>query len=465
MHNLFTNLILNTDSYKASHYLQYPPMVSGLMSYIEARGNGQRKTTFFGLQMFLIEYLSKPITQADIDIAEPIFLAHGEPFNRAGWEYILNKHNGYMPVRIKAVPEGRRVPTGNVLVTVESTDPHVFWVVNYLETALLRAVWYPTTVCSISREIKDLVSQFLRDTSENMTPESLFKLHDFGSRGVSSRESAGIGGISHLVNFMGTDTIEGIIAGKVYYGCDMAGFSIPAAEHSTITSWGKSHEADAYRNMVKQFGGKGKLVAVVSDSYNIFNACERIWGEELRQEVIDSGATVVVRPDSGDPVTVVLKCTEILGDKFGYTTNAKGYKVLNHVRVIQGDGIDNPMIYDILSTLKRNGWSAENVAFGMGGALLQHPNRDTYSFAMKCCAIRKDGVWQDVYKDPATDSRKKSKAGRISLYEDVDGGLHSEKIDTVEAVDQLTEVLIPVFENGKILKLYTFDEVRTNSQA
>jgi nicotinamide phosphoribosyltransferase len=245
----------------------------------------------------------------------------------------------------------------------------------------------------------------------------------------------------------------------------MAGFSIPAAEHSTITSWGKSHEADAYRNMVKQFGGKDKLVAVVSDSYNIFSACETIWGEELRQEVIDSGATVVVRPDSGDPVTVVLKCTEILGDKFGYTTNAKGYKVLKHVRVIQGDGIDNPMIYDILSTLKRNGWSAENVAFGMGGALLQHPNRDTYSFAMKCCAIRKDGVWQDVYKDPATDSRKKSKAGRISLYEDVDGGLHSEKIDTVEAVDQLTEVLVPVFENGKILKLYTFDEVRKNSQA
>jgi nicotinamide phosphoribosyltransferase len=370
-----------------------------------------------------------------------------------------------MPVRIKAVPEGRRVPTGNVLVTVESTDPIVFWVVNYLETALLRAVWYPTTVCSISREIKDLVAQFLRDTSENQDAEIMFKLHDFGSRGVSSRESAGIGGISHLVNFMGTDTIEGIIAGKVYYGCDMAGFSIPAAEHSTITSWGKSHESDAYRNMVKRFGGKGKLVAVVSDSYNIFNACEHIWGEELRQEVIDSGATVVVRPDSGDPVTVVLKCTEILGDKFGYTTNTKGFKVLNHVRVIQGDGINNPMIYDILSTLKRNGWSAENVAFGMGGALLQHPNRDTYSFAMKCCAIRKDGVWQDVYKDPATDSRKKSKAGRISLYEDIDGGLHSEKIDTVEAVDQLTEVLVPVFENGKILKLYTFDEVRKNSQA
>lgn len=462
MNNLLMNPILNTDSYKASHFLQYPPTANGLFSYIEARGNGQRKVTFFGLQMFLMEYMTKAVTMADIDVAEDIFKAHGEPFNREGWEYIVKEHGGLIPVRIKAVPEGLRVPTGNVLVTVESTDPKVFWVVNYVETALLRAVWYPTSVCTVSATIKDLIYSFLRETSEDPDGQLPFKLHDFGSRGVSSKESAAIGGAAHLVNFMGTDTIEGVLAARVYYECNMAGFSIPAAEHSTITSWGRAHEADAYRNMVKQFGGPGKIVAVVSDSYNIYNACEHIWGDELKQEVIDNGATVVVRPDSGDPVTVVSQCMGLLGEKFGYTVNAKGYKVLNNVRVIQGDGIDYTTIYDILTALRRNGWSADNIGFGMGGALLQHPNRDTFSFAMKCCAIRKDGFWQDVSKDPATDIRKKSKAGRISLYKGAKDFV-SAKIDDVEPGDGLVEVLQPVYENGKILKTYTFEQVRANS--
>lgn len=460
---LMNNPILNTDSYKASHYLQYPPMVSGLMSYIEARGDGTQTTTFFGLQMFLMEYMSVPITMEDIDEAEPIILAHGLPFNREGWEYIVKKHRGFYPVKIKAVPEGLLVPTGNVLVTIEATDPRVFWVVNYLETALLRAVWYPTTVASVSRKIKDIVYDFLRDTSDDTDGQIPFKLHDFGSRGVSSKESAAIGGLAHLVNFMGTDTIESIMAAKVYYGCDMAGYSIPASEHSTITAWGRHHEVDAYRNMLKQFGKPGKAVAVVSDSYNIFNACEHIWGEELKAEVIASGATVIIRPDSGDPLRTVLQCINILGEQFGYATNKKGYKVLNTVRVIQGDGITISTILDIITAMCREGWSGDNIAFGMGGGLLQHPNRDTYSFAMKCCAIRKDGVWQDVYKDPATDSRKKSKAGRISLYRNAStGSLHTGKIEEEDPIES-KEVLVTVYENGKILKTYTLEEVRSNS--
>ncbi len=464
MHSLLANPILNTDSYKASHFLQYPPMVSGLMSYIEGRGDGRKKTTFFGLQMYMLEYLTTPITQEDIDVAELIFTAHGEPFNRRGWEYILEKHNGFMPIRIKAVPEGLRIPTGNVLVTVESTDPNCIWIVNYVETSMLRAVWYPTSVCSVSRDIKGLIYDFLVKTSEDPDGQIPFKLHDFGSRGVSSKESAAIGGCAHLVNFQGTDTIEGILAARVFYNCDMAGYSIPAAEHSTITSWGRAHEVDAYRNMIKQFGGKGKLVAIVSDSYDIYNACTNIYGKELKQEIIDDGATVVIRPDSGHPPTVVLKCLELLGAEFGYTINAKGFKVLNNVKVLQGDGIEFNSILDILTTIRKGGWSTDNVAFGMGGALLQHPNRDTYSFAMKCCAIRKDGVWQDVYKEPKTDSGKNSKRGRISLFQRKSGEYYSEKIEVVEnngGTD--VEVLVPVFQDGKILKLYTFDEVRANS--
>lgn len=469
------NMILNTDSYKASHAVQYPQNTEGVFSYIESRGHEEdnneqnpwnykavSEVVFFGLQIFLKEYLSKPITKEDIDEAEEFFVAHGEPFYRDKWEYILQKHNGFLPVKIKAVPEGTVVPTRNVLVTVENTDPECYWLTSYIETALLRAVWYPTTVATNSREIKKLIRHYMLMTSDNLDG-IVFKLHDFGSRGVSSSESAMIGGAAHLVNFMGTDTVVGAIAAMKYYNTkSMVAFSIPAAEHSTITSWGKYNEIDAYRNMLKQFAKPGKLVAVVSDSYDIYNAINNIWGKNLYREVLDSGATVVIRPDSGEPAEVVLKVVQTLADKFGAYTNTKGYKVLNPaVRVIQGDGINRNSIRDILNNLQIAGFSADNVAFGMGGALLQHLNRDTFRFAMKCSAVKINGVWNDVFKDPVTDSIKKSKKGRLALVKDDYGNIRT--VTEGEVGDQ-TSLLTKVFENGRILKEWTFEEVRERAK-
>ena len=284
------NLLLMTDSYKASHFLQYPEKTERVSSYIESRGGKWDRTVFFGLQMFLKEYLSKPITQEDIDEAEAFWTAHGEPFNREGWMHILNEHVGRLPIEIEAVDEGSVIPTRNVLVQIVNTDPTVPWLTSFLETALLRAVWYPTTVATNSFSAKEVIYRALQETADDADAEIGFKMHDFGARGVSSRESAMIGGAAHLVNFMGTDTVEGVLAARRYYGEDMAGFSIPAAEHSTITSWGgPSHEVDAFRNMLKQFAKPGALVAVVSDSYDIYNAASTLWGEVLKQEVIDSG--------------------------------------------------------------------------------------------------------------------------------------------------------------------------------
>lgn len=449
------SIILNTDSYKVSMFKQYPAGTSAVYSYIESRGGRYDKTLFFGLQAFIEEYLTKPITQADIDEAEEILTAHGEPFNRSGWEYILNHHQGYLPLLIKAVPEGTVVPTGNVLVTVENTDPECFWLTTYVETALLRAVWYPTTVATQSWHIKQVIKEYLEKTGDPSTID--FKLHDFGARGVSSMESAGIGGAAHLVNFMGTDTITGLLFARKYYDAGVAGFSIPAAEHSTITSWGRDKEVDAYRNMVKQFGGQGKILAVVSDSYDIFNAAAKLWGEELKDEVIASGATVVIRPDSGDPVWVNSRLIEILGQKFGYTVNSKGFKVLNNVRMIQGDGVNELSIRSILGALMAAGWSADNIAFGMGGALLQQIDRDTQKFAMKCSSARINGEWVPVQKDPVTDSGKKSKAGRVTLYKNKQG----EYFSGVE--DWPPSVLQTVFIDGAAYSRLTFDQVRANS--
>ena len=453
---LAKNLLLNTDSYKVSMFKQYPAGTTGVYSYIESRGGRYDRTVFFGLQAFIKEYLLEPITQNDIDVAATILETHGEPFNRAGWEYILNKHNGYLPLVIRAVPEGTVVPTKNVLATIENTDPECFWLTTYLETALLRAVWYPTTVATQSWTIKQVIADYVEKTGDPTLID--FKLHDFGARGVSSLESAGIGGAAHLVNFMGTDTISGLLYAREYYNAGIAGFSIPAAEHSTITSWGRDNEVKAYENMVTQFAKPGAIVAVVSDSYDVYNAASKLWGEELRQQVIDSGATIVIRPDSGDPVTVNRQLIEILGQKFGYTTNAKGFKVLNNVRLIQGDGVNELTIRSILGGFMAMGWSADNIAFGMGGALLQALDRDTQKFAMKCSAAQINGKWIDVQKDPITDSGKKSKAGRVTLFQNRDGTYYS----GVE--DWMQPALIEVFRDGKLVKEYTFEEVRANAR-
>ena len=450
------NLILNTDSYKMSHFAQYPEGAEYVSSYIESRGGTYPETVFFGLQAFLKDYLSRPISQADIDEADLICGAHGVPFNRAGWEYILKQYAGYLPLEIQAVPEGMALPTGNVMVQVVNTDPCCAWLTSYIETALLRAVWYPTTVATLSRACRNIIGGYLRDTADNQ--EGLpFKLHDFGARGASSEETAALGGAAHLVSFMGTDTLSGIMAARRYYQADMAGFSIPAAEHSTITSWGREGEVDAYANMIRQFGGEGRLVAVVSDSYDFWNAIDNIWGGELKELVQQCGGTLVVRPDSGDPVEIVPEAIERLMVKFGCTINSKGYRELPAcVRLIQGDGVCVRTIDAILAAMKARGLSADNVAFGMGGELLQKINRDTQKFAMKASAIRIDGEWRDVYKDPVTDPGKRSKRGRLALVKGLQG------VTTIreDALGERQNMLVTVFRNGDLLQDWTFEEVR-----
>lgn len=446
------NIILNTDSYKTSQWVQYPPNTEAVFSYVESRGGDWDQTVFFGLQAFIKEYLLNPITQENINEAEEVIVSHGEPFNREGWEYILDVHHGYLPVRIKAVPEGTVMNTKNVLMTIENTDPKCYWLTSYLETALLRAVWYGTTVATNSFEAKKLIHEYL---VESGTPEDIaFKMHDFGARGVSSFESAGIGGAAHLVNFMGTDTISGLMFARKYYNEPMAGFSIPAMEHSTVTSWGKENEEKSFRNMLQHFGGEGKILAAVSDSYDIYNACSHLWGEKLRQEVIDSGATVVVRPDSGDPATVVVKCLKLLEEKFGSTINQYGYRTLNNVRVIQGDGIDLQSLRGILfSAVSLHRFSADNLAFGQGGGLLQKVDRDTLRFAMKCSAIKVDGEWRDVFKQPVTDPGKDSKRGRLALHYECGNYFTARE-------DWMPNQLVTVFENGDLVNETTFQEIR-----
>lgn len=453
-----TSILFNTDSYKVSMNRQYPEGTEYVYSYVESRGGDFPKSVFFGLQAFLREYLNKPITQDDINLAEEMWSAHGLPFNKEGWQYILDVHKGKLPVSIYSLDEGTIVPERVPMLTIVNTDPKCFWLTTWLETALLRAIWYPTTVATQSNYMRNLIKEYLEKTGD---PGGLdFKLHDFGARGVSSLESAGIGGAAHLINFAGTDTMSGIMFAKEYYDEPMAGFSIPATEHSTITSWGRENEVDAFRNHLQQFGGEYPIIACVSDSYDIFNAAENLWGDQLKQEVIDSGTTVVVRPDSGDPAPVVMKTLELLGKKFGTTTNDKGYRVLNNVRVIQGDGVDRHEIDTIMDVMVSHGWSVDNIAFGMGGGLLQKVNRDTLKFALKCSAVCVNGEWRDVYKDPITDRGKISKAGRVTAFRNR-GQLVAGKENDYDP-DQ--SVMVLRYRNGVGYNPTTFSEIRKRAR-
>jgi len=454
-------LIFDVDSYKTSHYLQFPPGTSYTHLYAESRGGKFDSVLFFGLQYYLQKYLvGRVVSVEEVEEASTFYAAHGVPFNKEGWMYIAKDLNGILPLRIRAVPEGSVIPIHNVLVTIESTDPKVFWLPGWVETSLLRMVWYPTTVATLSKYCRCVIQKYLEETANDVS-ELPFKLHDFGARGVSSLESAGIGGAAHLINFMGSDTVSGVYLANRVYDCPMAGFSIPAAEHSTIIAWGREHEVDSFRNMLRTFAKPGSIVAVVSDSYDLFNAITNIWGEQLRQEVIDSGATVVIRPDSGDPVTVVNQSMAILAQKFGFTTNNKGYKVLNNVRVIQGDGINPDSIEAILQNMKENKFSASNIAFGMGGGLLQQVNRDTQQFAIKLSCVMVDGKFRDVCKAPATDHGKNSRKGQLELFHSEQKGYWTDKRDAKLKLNPGERLVMEtVYENGQLFRPTKFESIR-----
>ncbi len=454
------NLILKTDSYKYSHAWQYPPGTTEVSAYIESRKGGRfDEVTFFGLQMFLKDVLANRITLADIDEAEPFIKAHGLPFNRAGWEIIAREHGGALPLAIEALPEGLTVPAGTPLVQIRNTDPRLPWLTTFVETMLLRAVWYPSTVASRSREAKKLIYAGLVRSSDDPDGQIPFKLHDFGARGTTSGEQAGLGGAAHLVNFMGTDTVEGLLYARRFYGAEMAGFSIPAAEHSTITAWGREREMDAYRNMLNQFGGAQKLVAVVSDSYDLKRAVSNLWGGALKEDVLRMGGTLVVRPDSGDPVETPVWVLRELARTYGATRNHKGYFVLPPaIRVIQGDGMTLETIGKLVERVLDARFAIDNIAFGMGAGLLQKLDRDTLRFAMKANEIVIDGVRQDVSKAPVTDLAKSSKAGRQKVLRSCEGFRVAREDASPEP-----GLLAPVWRNGELLRDMSFAEVRANA--
>lgn len=408
------NLILRSDSYKHSHPRMYPPGINGMSAYIEARVPDQ-KVMLFGLQMYL-QKLNEilPITTEHIEEAADFLKAHGLPFYAGLWYYIVEKYDGYLPITIYAAPEGLPITSQNPLVRIECHDPQLYWLVMFIETDIQRAVWYPSTVASQGHELYRLIKRYWQATTDDLSMLK-FALHDFGARGVTCSEQAEIGGASHLVHFDGSDNIEGIAAANHHYHMQMAAYSVPATEHTVQMAWGPMQQDEYLEHVLDLHAEEGKIVSIVIDGYDTQREATRLC-TKFRDKIVDSGAKVVFRPDSGDPLKIIPELLCDMAKAFGYHTNNKGFSELKHVGILQGDGVDKTTIDKVLLRAETMGFAANNVVFGSGGALLQKLNRDTYGFAQKASAIHIENAWRGIYKAPVTDSAKRSKAGRVATY-------------------------------------------------
>jgi nicotinamide phosphoribosyltransferase len=455
------SLILRIDSYKFGHPFAYPDGIEAMSSYGEARVKSNVTVVPFGFQMYLKNYLSQTITRQDILDAEKFAMGHfGRPlFAKEDFLYVLEEYKGKLPLIIRTLPEGMRVKGGLPLYNVTVFDKRVFWMSAAFETPIQRAFWYPTTIASLDTTCKDEIEQRYEKTGadKSLLP---FALHDFGGRGVTSAETAEIGGAAHLLNFMGSDTVEGVVAANYYYSSVMSAFSVFATEHAIECSWGGgTDDAIAYIRKALSNAVPGGIVSIVLDGYDIYREAE-LCCTVLRDEIIACKAKVVFRPDSGDMLEIIPRILAMQAMAFGTKLTSKGYKQINYVGIIQGDGIDRQSLLVVLDKVIALGYSADVIVFGSGGGLLQKLDRDTLKFAQKASCVYVNGAWKGIAKDPVSDPGKKSKAGVMTTVRSrMTGELMA--ADLSKPLDSEYEDLMQlVYYKGRLFNETTLDAAR-----
>lgn len=445
------NILLDADSYKVNMYRQYPPGTQYVYSYVSARSKEEKPLVFFGLQEILMK-LAVRITRDDVEEAAKEWSTLDNSFNKDSWLRIVEKHDGKLPLDIKAVEEGTVLATQNVVLTIVNTDPEFYWLTTWVETALQR-LWYTCSVATRSYRIRMDIKKAL-EISGDVTGLD-WKLHEMGSRATSCAEHSGTGAMAHLTVFNGTDTLVGRIkAAEIYGASPLSAGTIPAMEHSTVTSWGRDREIDAYINMYTEhlLNKPNAMCSIVMDSYDILKAIENY--SIALGDRIETGGITVIRIDSGEPEELLSQILEVASKFYKYSVNQKGYKVFDKIRFIWSDGVTEESIAFILKYLLDNEWSADNFAYGVGGYLIQKVNRDTFSFAMKCSAAVINDEVVRVSKDPVTAAYKKSLSGFLALAK------HNGDYITIEGTKDFGGLLQPVFYNGDILRIQSFDDIR-----
>lgn len=468
------NLLLTCDVYKMAHCRLDTPGLSKIYSYLCARSTKKsNQALFFGLQYYIKEYLQHGVSHEDVteffELYESILGSKVPADMEKKFRDLADL--GYLPVEIKAVPEGTIIDNKNVLMTLTNTHPDFAFLVGFLETNLLK-IWSPISVATYSLSFKRLVKEFTKETSdsEGLLP---FLVHDFGARGVSSEESAAINGAAHLINFCGTDTVQAVKLLKDYYrGEGLIGASVCASEHSKHQAYGPTQEGElAYVEMMLNSTPTG-LVSVVSDAYDYWRMLT-VTLPSVKDKILARDGKYVVRPDSGDPMKILCGDPDaevgspankgtfrLLEETFGATVNSKGYKELNpKIGVIYGDGMYFDRYKAILTKMKEMGFANTNLVIGIGGLLLQQHNRDDLGFAFKATYAEINGVGTELYKDPITDPGKKSHKGLMKLVKQ-----NGKYITLDQQSDDIGGELITVFKDGKVVKEYTLQEIRKLSE-
>lgn len=437
------NPLLLTDVYKMGHMEQYKPGTSLVYSTLVARKDTQyKKALFFGLQSIIKNYFLKPITLENatefLDIRQSIL--GGQTPDSVAKKIISLAKFGRIPLQIKAVEEGSYVQNRNVILSVQNTLPEFYWVPGFFESLLLK-VWYPITVATNSFELRLFMEKMAAKTCDNNDLVK-FQVHDFGYRSCASEEEAALGGAAHLLSFLGTDTVPAIkLLKEQYHAVDPIGLSVPASEHSVMCSFGEQNELQAFEHMLDTY--PDGIVSIVSDTYDLYRVL-RDFVPKLKERILKRNGKVVFRPDSGDQQQIL--CGDIgaprntveysgviqsLMNQFGFTTNSKGYDVLNpKVGVIYGDGFYRKKLEETYALMERRKLASSNLVVGIGGILLHNHSRDDMGFSLKATYVEEVGNGINIYKDPITDPGKKSPKGLCSLHH-VEGG-HGENYVTVE---------------------------------
>lgn len=495
--------ILLTDGYKLDHRRQYPDGTEFVYSNWTPRScsyfpEAHEGAVVFGIQYFIKEYLMKRFTSDFFDIPKETAVAEFKrrvdmflgPNNQVGVSHIEALHDlGYLPIEIKALPEGSVCPIRVPALTFVNTRPDFYWLTNYFETLISTTLWLPMTSATSARLYKKELMRHAKKTGFDTEPGLNFLCHDFSMRGMAGVEAAIMSGMGHLTSFTGSETIPAIEALEEYYNADaekeLIAATVPATEHSVMCAGGMDDEYKTFQRLITVVYPDGP-VSIVSDTWDFWKVMTE-YLPKLKEEILARNGRVIIRPDSGKPEDIIcgwskmaVECAiweeqdfysaeikgayEILWDIFGGTVNEKGYKVLDpHVGIIYGDSITLERQKEIYQRLEEKGFAATNLVLGVGSYTYQYKSRDSLGFAMKATWCQINGEGKDIFKNPKTDDGiKKSLKGLIRVEEDVFG--EYEAFDQVTPEAEKGGELKTVFKNGILLKDWTLSEIRENIQ-
>ncbi|HLP37089.1 nicotinate phosphoribosyltransferase [Lacibacter sp.] len=481
-----TNPFLLTDYYKVGHVFQYPDKTELVYSNLtprKSRINGVDEMVFFGLQYFMKEYLityfnenffEQPKEKVMAEYKRRIVTSLGT--HLPSYEHISALHDlGYLPVEIKALPEGSKVPMRVPCLTIVNTKAEFYWLTNFLETLLSAVIWQPCTSATIAYTYRKLLNKYAEETGMPMEFVQ-WQGHDFSFRGMSSLETAVLSGMGHLLSFTGTDTIPAIDALEQYYNAnadaELIGGSVAATEHSVMCSGSKDGELETFRRLITEVYPSG-IVSIVSDTWDLWKVCTE-YLPALKETVLSRDGKVVIRPDSGDPVKIICGnpdgeteverkgVVELLWDVFGGTITTKGFKLLDaHIGAIYGDSINIDRATRICEGLKAKGFATQ-VVFGIGSYTYQYNTRDTFGTAMKATYVVIGREGREIFKNPITDDgTKKSATGLLQVKKENGSYVLIDKVGWEE--EQQSE-LKTVFKDGNLVKEWTLGEIRERIQ-